>query len=131
MFVRGQGHPTGNSTPYFGPSRKLDFELEMVSFLLTLYLLVIVAVINVPTLLGCQVTFSYCWYRIIRKNCALFNDNCPCCFQAAIVGPGNELGKPIDVNDAEENIFGLALMNDWSGIPFFTIFILFSFCCMM
>lgn len=28
---RGQGHPTANSLPYFGPSRKLDFELEMVS----------------------------------------------------------------------------------------------------
>ncbi|KAL8151258.1 hypothetical protein V2J09_021066 [Rumex salicifolius] len=26
---RGQGPPAGNSTPYFGPSRKLDFELEM------------------------------------------------------------------------------------------------------
>ncbi|KAI3920502.1 hypothetical protein MKX01_000841 [Papaver californicum] len=26
---RGQGHPTPNSPPYFGPSRKLDFELEM------------------------------------------------------------------------------------------------------
>ncbi|KAK1378300.1 Fumarylacetoacetase [Heracleum sosnowskyi] len=25
---KGQGHPSGNS-PYFGPSRKLDFELEM------------------------------------------------------------------------------------------------------
>jgi hypothetical protein len=31
--LRGQGHPTGNSGPYFGPSQKLDFELEMVSFL--------------------------------------------------------------------------------------------------
>lgn len=31
--TRGQGHPAGNSPPYFGPSRKLDFELEMVSFL--------------------------------------------------------------------------------------------------
>ena len=28
---RGQGHPAGNSPPYFGPSLKLDFELEMVS----------------------------------------------------------------------------------------------------
>jgi hypothetical protein len=27
---RGQGHPMGNSTPYFGPCVKLDFELEMV-----------------------------------------------------------------------------------------------------
>ncbi|KAF3960236.1 hypothetical protein CMV_015032, partial [Castanea mollissima] len=26
---RGQGHPAGNSPPYFGPSLKLDFELEM------------------------------------------------------------------------------------------------------
>lgn len=46
-----------------------------------------------------------------------------CCFQAAIVGPGNELGKPIDINDAEEHIFGLTLMNDWSGILFFSILI--------
>uniref|UniRef100_A0A0E0CHA5 Fumarylacetoacetase n=1 Tax=Oryza meridionalis TaxID=40149 RepID=A0A0E0CHA5_9ORYZ len=60
---KGQGHPTGDSRPYFGPSKKLDFELEM----------------------------------------------------AAIVGPGNELGKPIDINDAEEHIFGLMIMNDWSA----------------
>ncbi|KAE7995291.1 hypothetical protein FH972_000109 [Carpinus fangiana] len=59
---RGQGHPTGK-TPYFGPSLKLDFELEM----------------------------------------------------AAIVGPGNELGKPVDVNEAADHIFGLVLMNDWSA----------------
>lgn len=60
---RGQGHPTGSSQPYFGPSQKLDFELEM----------------------------------------------------AAIVGPGNELGKPIDIADAEDHIFGLVVMNDWSA----------------
>lgn len=59
---RGQGHPRGNS-PYFGPTQKLDFELEM----------------------------------------------------AAIVGPGNELGKPVDVNRAADHIFGLVLMNDWSA----------------
>lgn len=42
---------------------------------------------------------------------------CPLyCFQAAIVGPGNELGKPIDVNKAADHIFGLVLMNDWSGM---------------
>ncbi|KAL2483852.1 fumarylacetoacetase [Forsythia ovata] len=60
---RGQGHPTGNSPPYFGPSRKLDFEMEM----------------------------------------------------AAVVGAGNELGKPVDVNEAADHIFGLVLMNDWSA----------------
>ncbi|KAM7530837.1 hypothetical protein LguiB_034247 [Lonicera macranthoides] len=60
---RGQGYPTGGSPPYFGPSRKLDFELEM----------------------------------------------------AAVVGPGNELGKSVDVNKAADHIFGLVLMNDWSA----------------
>lgn len=60
---RGQCHPAGTSPPYFGPSRKLDFEMEM----------------------------------------------------AAVVGPGNELGKPVDVNEAADHIFGLVLMNDWSA----------------
>lgn len=60
---RGQVRPTGNSPPYFGPSLKLDFELEM----------------------------------------------------AAVVGPGNELGKPVDINEAADHIFGLVLMNDWSA----------------
>ncbi|XP_050234451.1 fumarylacetoacetase [Mercurialis annua] len=60
---RGQGHPAANSPPSFGPSQKLDFELEM----------------------------------------------------AAVVGPGNELGKPVDVDKAADHIFGLVLMNDWSA----------------
>ena len=46
-----------------------------------------------------------------------------CCFQAVIVGPGNELGKPINVNNVEDHIFGLALMKDWSGIALFSVFI--------
>jgi 2-keto-4-pentenoate hydratase/2-oxohepta-3-ene-1,7-dioic acid hydratase in catechol pathway len=49
--------------PVFGPSRTMDFELEM----------------------------------------------------AFLVGPGNELGKPVSVKDAEKHIFGFVLMNDWSG----------------
>ncbi|XP_052181670.1 fumarylacetoacetase-like [Diospyros lotus] len=60
---RGQGRPSGNTPPYFGPSQKLDFELEM----------------------------------------------------AAVVGPGNELGKPIDISEAGDHIFGVVLMNDWSA----------------
>ncbi|GAU29874.1 hypothetical protein TSUD_379640 [Trifolium subterraneum] len=60
---RGQAHPAGKPSPYFGPSLKLDFELEM----------------------------------------------------ATIVGPGNELGKPVDINNAEDHIFGLVLLNDWSA----------------
>lgn len=30
FYHRGQGPPAGNSPPPFGPSVKLDFELEMV-----------------------------------------------------------------------------------------------------
>jgi fumarylacetoacetase len=47
----------------FGPSRALDFELEMGFF----------------------------------------------------IGPGNELGRPIPVEEAAEHIFGLVLVNDWSA----------------
>ena len=35
--------------------------------------------------------------------------------QAAIVGPGNPDGSPIPVDEAEDHIFGLVLMNDWSA----------------
>jgi fumarylacetoacetase len=34
-------------------------------------------------------------------------------------GKENELGKPIPIEDAENHIFGMVLMNDWSGINFF------------
>ena len=32
-----------------------------------------------------------------------------------VVGPGNLLGKPIPVEKAEEHIFGVVLLNDWSA----------------
>lgn len=44
-----------------------------------------------------------------------------CWFKAAVVGPGNDLGKPIDVNEAADHIFGVVLMNDWSGMLFFIL----------
>lgn len=31
------------------------------------------------------------------------------------VGPGNKLGERIKIEEAEDQIFGLCLMNDWSG----------------
>ena len=30
-------------------------------------------------------------------------------------GPGNKLGDPIPIDKAHENIFGMVLVNDWSG----------------
>ena len=34
---------------------------------------------------------------------------------AIVLGPGNEMGMPIPVDEAEDHIFGFALLNDWSA----------------
>ena len=59
----GQTKPPPSPEPTFGPSRSLDYELEVGMF----------------------------------------------------VGPGNPLGQPIPINEAEQHIFGLCLVNDWSA----------------
>lgn len=59
----GQTMPDGAIAPSFGPSKVLDFELEVGFF----------------------------------------------------VGHGNEQGKPISIAEAEDHIFGLCLVNDWSA----------------
>jgi fumarylacetoacetase len=59
----GQTKADDADTPVFGPSRLMDFELEMGFF----------------------------------------------------VGPGNSLGEPIPIDKAEEQIFGMVLVNDWSA----------------
>ena len=33
----------------------------------------------------------------------------------AFVSKANNMGEPVDINDAEDNIFGFVLMNDWSA----------------
>jgi hypothetical protein len=35
--------------------------------------------------------------------------------QAFLIGPGNDLGKPVPIEEAKDHIFGFVLMNDWSG----------------
>ena len=59
----GQTLPPNASQPVFGPTKRLDFELEM----------------------------------------------------AFVVGKENKLGRPVDVNDAEDYIFGMCVFNDWSA----------------
>src|SRR5437588_1500791 len=59
----GQTKADNVDEPTFGPSRNVDFELEMGFF----------------------------------------------------VGPGNALGTPIPIAQAEEHVFGLVLVNDWSA----------------
>src|SRR6185312_13162213 len=34
---------------------------------------------------------------------------------AAFIGPGNELGRPIPIQSAEDHLFGMVLLNDWSA----------------
>ncbi|TNJ42977.1 fumarylacetoacetase [Tamlana fucoidanivorans] len=60
---QGQTLPHGSSEPVFGPSKLVDFELEM----------------------------------------------------AFITTDANDLGEPIPIHEAEEYIFGLVLLNDWSA----------------
>jgi fumarylacetoacetase len=60
---RGQTKPASAAEPAFGPSRSMDYELEVGIF----------------------------------------------------AGPGNVLGEPIPIAEAEQHIFGLCLVNDWSA----------------
>ncbi|WP_079435996.1 fumarylacetoacetase [Zoogloea sp. LCSB751] len=60
---RGQTLPAGATSPIFGPSQRLDYELELGVF----------------------------------------------------VGCGNEIGKPIPIDEADGHVFGLCLLNDWSA----------------
>ena len=59
----GQTRPVSADTPEFGPSRQLDYELEV----------------------------------------------------GAYIGSGNPLGQPIPIDSAEEYLFGISLVNDWSA----------------
>jgi len=60
---RGQTKADDAAMPSFGPSRSLDFELEL----------------------------------------------------GFLIGPGNELGHPIPIDQTPEHIFGMVLVNDWSA----------------
>src|SRR4029434_251760 len=60
---QGQTKAPDAAAPVFGPSKSLDYELEM----------------------------------------------------AFLIGPGNSLGEPVQIDHAADHIFGLVLMNDWSA----------------
>jgi len=60
---QGQTRDGSEGAPTFGPSKRLDYELEM----------------------------------------------------GAFVGRGNRMGSPISIDAAEEHLFGLCLLNDWSA----------------
>ncbi len=60
---QGQTKPPDADAPVFGPSRRLDYELEL----------------------------------------------------GFVIGQGNALGDPIAIDEAEDHLFGLVLLNDWSA----------------
>jgi fumarylacetoacetase len=37
------------------------------------------------------------------------------CELGCFIGPGNQLGQPIPIDEAEQHIFGVCLLNDWSA----------------
>ena len=59
----GQGRPPGASAPYYAPTKRLDYEMEI----------------------------------------------------GAWIGLGNPRGEPIDIAAAEDHLFGICLLNDWSA----------------
>ncbi len=64
QFKRPMGQTKGEAaTPVFGPSQRIDYELELGLF----------------------------------------------------VGPGNALGEPVAIDAAEDHLFGVCLLNDWSA----------------
>jgi fumarylacetoacetase len=60
---RGQARREGDETPTVGPTRRLDYEVEI----------------------------------------------------GAFIGPGNRLGHAIPIGDADQHVFGVCLVNDWSA----------------
>jgi fumarylacetoacetase len=60
---KGQAKPPESAVPVFGPSKRLDYEVEL----------------------------------------------------GFVVGPGNSLGKNIGIQKAEQHLFGVVLLNDWSA----------------
>ena len=63
-FPRPRGQSKGaDGLPVFGPSRALDYELEL----------------------------------------------------GALIGPGNAMGEPVSMDEAEDRLFGMVLLNDWSA----------------
>lgn len=48
---------------------------------------------------------------------------------AFFIGTPSNLGEPIDIKNAQDHIFGMVLMNDWSGknLVFFTVYFILFF----
>ena len=77
----------------YSPCRLLDFEIEMVR----------------PERRTPRSLASH--RRAVLLSAAVREYN----VQGFFTGPGNKLGEPITMDKAEDHIFGMVLVNDWSG----------------
>jgi len=84
----------------FGACKQLDFELEVVR--------------GAAAARARWRLLRTFWHSLLAIPCFPACHRL-CIAQATFVGPGNALGEPIPLGAAEEHIFGLVLMNDWSG----------------
>lgn len=108
-----QVHPEDASKgSVYGPSKQLDFELEIVRRL------------PAPILSALALhPFRHAHIQPVvsaSPHLSVHQHVCAAAAAAALVqgmfvGPGNKLGEPIDIASAEDHIFGLVLLNDWSG----------------
>jgi fumarylacetoacetase len=90
----GQTKGPDDAAPSFTPCRLLDFELEMVLSSST----------------------SSRLFRALGEHAHLatqLNESTP--LQGLFVGPGNALGDRVPIDEAENHMFGVVLLNDWSG----------------
>jgi hypothetical protein len=56
-------------------------------------------------------------------QCRLFDFELETAF---FVGPGNKLGHRIKIENAQDHIFGMVVMNDWSGMLHVLVVVLLS-----
>ena len=57
-------------------------------------------------------TFDFSEQPPVFTACKLFDFELEMAF---FTGPSTSLGEPVTMDKAEDHIFGMVLMNDWSG----------------
>ncbi|KAL8558749.1 hypothetical protein ACOMHN_043693 [Nucella lapillus] len=96
----GQMRPDESQPPVFGACKLMDIELEMAFFIIN----IITIIITIIIITVCQPpVFGACKLMDIELEMAFFT------------GPPTHMGERVTIDKAEDYIFGMVLMNDWSA----------------